>query len=280
MKTFYQGVLVRALLSITLYCAAFHAQAITISTTGSRSESGGVRYYFVVSDWGASSIPSPCISTNPDLTICLISIIARHSTGTSLADVGFYANWKIPARDPGATMGLMLDDLNKKGLQIPLRGSILVDQKNANSDICIGFTYALIGGTVGGGVGPLGPCVKVSLPTLQCEITGDSTINHSTLPDDAVEGAQASTQLSLKCASATSVRVTTSYYNWFGVLLRNDGSLYSKITVNGKDATGGIDVNVADGQPTNLDITSTLRTRGTVAPGEFSGSTVVTVSLF
>ncbi|MGE8398531.1 MAG: hypothetical protein ACN6NZ_01200 [Burkholderiales bacterium] len=47
--------------------------------------------------------------------------------------------------------------------------------------------------------------------------------------------------------------------------------------MNGKDATAGINVTVPNGQAP-LNIESTLATRGTVAPGAFSGSTVITVT--
>jgi hypothetical protein len=62
------------------------------------------------------------------------------------------------------------------------------------------------------------------------------------------------------------------------VRLRADNSLYSKITVNGEDATTGINVALTNGLARSLNIESTLVTRGTVAPGAFSGSTVITIS--
>jgi hypothetical protein len=74
------------------------------------------------------------------------------------------------------------------------------------------------------------------------------------------------------------VTVSASRTNSYGVRLRDDNSLYSKITVNGKDATAGINLPVSDGLASPLNVTSTLVTRGTVTPGAFSGSTVITIS--
>ena len=131
---------------------------------------------------------------------------------------------------------------------------------------------------MGGGIGLFGPCTPVTKPVLQCAIKGDTTIDHKTLPDNALDGATASTQLGLQCRGPASVTVSASRTNAFGVQLRSDDSLYSKVTVNGKDATAGINVPVAEGLSAPLDIVSTLSKRGTVTPGPFSGSTVITVS--
>lgn len=103
-------------------------------------------------------------------------------------------------------------------------------------------------------------------------------IDHKTLEDNAFEGATASTQLGVQCHGPSSVTVSTARTDAYGVQLRNDGSLYSKITVNGKDATAGINVPITQGLTTPLTITSTLIKRGNVTPGQFSGSTVVTIS--
>ncbi|MGE8466654.1 MAG: hypothetical protein ACN6QE_11085, partial [Pseudomonas putida] len=92
-----------------------------------------------------------------------------------------------------------------------------------------------------------------------------------------VDGAKASTNLSLQCRGPANVTVSTSRTNTNGVRLRDDNSLYSRITVNGKDATAGINVAVSNGQAA-LNIESTLVTLGTVTPGAFSGSTVITIS--
>ncbi|MNE82794.1 hypothetical protein D3C80_1795470 [compost metagenome] len=82
----------------------------------------------------------------------------------------------------------------------------------------------------------------------------------------------------MQCKGTTSVSVSASRTNTYGVRLRDDNSLYSKITVNGRDATAGINVPVNNNVVSPLNITSTLVSRGTVTPGAFSGSTVITVS--
>ncbi|PNG38721.1 hypothetical protein BK640_00750 [Pseudomonas protegens] len=103
-------------------------------------------------------------------------------------------------------------------------------------------------------------------------------IDHKSLMDNAVDGATASTQVYVQCRGPASMTVSTSRSDSYGVRLKSDGSLYSKITVNGKDATAGINVPITQDQFTPLTITSTLVKRGNVTPGQFSGSTVVTLS--
>jgi hypothetical protein len=116
------------------------------------------------------------------------------------------------------------------------------------------------------------------MPTaVSCDITGSNTIDHKTLLDDALDGAQASTQLSLKCNRSANVTVKATRTNSYGVSLKGD-SLYSEVKINGMNATDGISISATDNWSTPINITSTLKTRGTVTPGPFSGSTVITVS--
>jgi len=191
--------------------------------------------------------------------------------------VGHYAIWSVPIRRELSTLGDLYSDLQAVGFRVPLSGSILVANQDASNNLCISFAYATTSGNLGAAFNLFGPCTRVVAPTLQCDITGDTNINHKTLSDIEANGAKASTKLQLKCRGPASVTVSASRTDTNGVQLRDDKSLYSKITINGKDATAGINVTVPNGQAP-LNIESTLATRGTVAPGAFSGSTVITVT--
>ncbi|MEG0860393.1 MAG: hypothetical protein RSD81_03045 [Pseudomonas sp.] len=265
--------------SVLLSAAAVQAHAIIITTTESRYEPGGTRHFFTVNDWmsGEAGRPNPCQSDDPRQTICRVALVANKRPG-NYSGVGYYAEWEVAVRRGSSTMNDLQWDLYYRGLKLPLSGSILVPVKYASDEVCITFSYSKIGPDLGGGIGLFGPCTRVATPVLQCDIKGDTTIDHKNLPDNALDGAKASIQLGLQCRGPASVTVSASRTNASGVRLRSDDSLYSKITVNGKDATAGINVAVADGLNTPLNITSTLSTRGTVTPGPFSGSTVITVS--
>lgn len=124
---------------------------------------------------------------------------------------------------------------------------------------------------------PFTLCAPVKPVSIDCDINGNTTIDHKTLLDNALEGVQAWTQLTLKCKGDASVIIKATRTNAYGVRLKNDDSLYSEVKINGMDATDGIDIKVTNNQGPPINITSTLKTRGVVAPGPFSGSTVVTV---
>lgn len=267
----------RSTLLSVLCSAATQAQAITITPTESRYEAGGVRYYFVVTDWSYTDYSkSRCQNDDPIFTVCYIYIGANASS-TSINWAGNVYSWTVPVRRGNSTMGDLLRDLNREGFQIPFKGSILVPKEAAGNNRCIGLSSSMVGPNIGGGINPFGLCAPVIKPALQCEISGDTTIDHKSLADDAVNGKKASTQLNVKCTGATSVTVSASRTDSFGVKLNNDGSLYSNVTVNGREATYGTWVGLTEGN-TQIDITSTLSTRGKVTPGPFSGSTVITVS--
>ncbi|MNO57633.1 hypothetical protein D3C76_481740 [compost metagenome] len=278
MKNPYTTKLHRALASVLLCGITAQAQAFNIISTDSRYEASGVRYYFTVNNWTTNdNSRSPCIQPSPGSTTCVVEVTANQSPFTT-SSVGTSLSWDVPLRSGYSTMGQLLVDLQSKGFRIPLNGSVLVPYNSVTDDLCITFTYAAIGPSIGGAVSRFGPCTPVMAPTLQCQLTGDTTINHKNLSDNEVNGAKASTQLNLQCQGPSSVTVSTSRTDYSGVKLRSDGSLYSKITINGMDAYRGIDVQVSKGQIAKLNITSTLSTRGTVAPGEFSGSTVISIS--
>jgi hypothetical protein len=260
--------------------AAIQAHAITITPTKSEYEPGGVRYYFVVSSWYPSNTgePSPCLSNDPAITLCPVYLVAHKPPGY-FHSVGFHpTSWRVPIRRGSWSIYYLLKDMETKGFQIPYIGSIFVPQQDVSANICISFSYSTIGPAIGGGLSLFGPCARVAPPVMQCDITGDAVIDHKTLADNAVDGATASTQLNVQCRGPASVTVSTTRTDAYGVRLKADGSLYSKVTVNGKDATAGINVPVTKDLPTPLTITSTLVKRADVTPGAFLGSTVVTVS--
>lgn len=124
---------------------------------------------------------------------------------------------------------------------------------------------------------PFTNCVDFMPTPVKCDLTGNTNIDHKTLLDDALNGAQASTQLDLKCNQSASVTVKATRTNSYGVSLRGD-TLYSEVKLNGMNASDGINISATDNWSTPINVTSTLKTRGTVTPGPFSGSTVITVS--
>ena len=279
MSHFFNAIRRCTLLSVLLCAVAGQAGAMTITATESRYEPDGIRYYFSIENWTYyDPEPSPCISSDPRLNICNLEIGVRLNPGTT-SYAGEIIKWRVSTGQPGSTMGNLLASMTAQGFNIPFKASILVPTNSAPSYyLCLGFTKSIIGSNIGGAINLFGPCTPVRKPMLQCDISGDTTIDHKTLLDTAENGARASTQLGLKCRGATSVVVTASRTNSNGVQLRSDGTLYSKLTINGRQPWGGINVSVRENVTTPLDIVSTLSARAVVPPGDFSGSTVITIS--
>ncbi|TLG91673.1 hypothetical protein FEM54_12035 [Pseudomonas edaphica] len=281
MKRPYRIALRNTLLAVLSCAAMAQVQAFNITSVETRYVPGGILHNFQVNNWSMTDpSPSPC----EDLYAtkngkCRVTLAVRRSGGNAnlLYVLGKPYIWTVPSRRK-SSMGAFLLDLMVQGFDMPFNGSVLDPESVYTDETCIGFVASPYEpGTIGAG-SFFGHCQRVKPPMVQCEVNGNTTIDHKSLPDNALDGATASLQLNVQCKGQASVTVSASRSNSYGVQLRSDGSLYSKITLNGKDATNGINVPVAAGQPSPLNVTSTLSTRGTVTPGSFSGSTVITVS--
>jgi len=242
--------------------------AVNLVVTGSRIEpNGDTRYSIRISNWFVSDTTyTPC-GGEWDWTYrtCEVDV-----AGYDEVTMRYYrfTSWSTPSTSKKLTSGQVLANL---GILIPLEQSVVVDK--ASQVTC--FTLR-VGNTAG--MTPLSSCVPVKPPPVKCDITGSVTIDHKTLSDHALNNAQASTQLNVRCSASASVTVRATRTNSRGVRLRADESLYSVVTINNRDATGGINVTTTNTMSTPITVMSTLNTQGTVAPGAFSGSTVITVS--
>lgn len=146
------------------------------------------------------------------------------------------------------------------------------------NDFCIGFAQGYSYNSAGGLVVPVGSCAPVIKPTLQCEIKGDTTIDHGKISDSYIDGNEALAIIQLTCTGASKVLLYTKQENRSGVKLRPDGSLHSKLTIDGKNTADGIYINITEGAPIPVSIKSTLFSTGGIEPGGFSGSTVLVIT--
>lgn len=243
------------------------AYAVVIEATDSRYESGGVRYYFTVTSWesGGGSFCN-------DMQAVAIYGVQRPGDSYYMVSTEYF--WKII---PTMSMSNVLSQMT--GFSIPFKGSLFVPKDRKVSDtFCISFAQGYSYSGAGGFVVPVGPCAPVKKPALKCEIKGNTTINHENVSDAAIDGNEATVTLQLTCTGVSSVIASASKENTSGVKLRADGSLYSKLTIDGKAPASGVPIKVEEGMPTPIFIKSTLSSNGAVQPGPFSGSTVLTVS--
>ncbi len=264
----------RFALTIVVTTAIGMAQAVTIVSDESRIEPAGTRYYFTVTDWNSGG---GAFCNDLTAVTCSLSIYGVHGPGNYMGMISSGNYWKL---EPSASMANIYSQLTKQGFRIPLHGSVLVPKTTAIDDrFCISFAQGYSYAGSGGIVAPVGPCAKVTKPVVQCQISGYSTIDHGDVKDTEVDGHQATAQLQLACTNVFNVTVTLSRDGSRGVRLRPDYSLYSQLTVNGADASTGLSVAVEEGKPTPLLVRSRLTSIGSVEPGAFSGSAVLTVSM-
>lgn len=247
--------------------------AVLITSTKSQYEPGGIRFYFTVTSWkdGGGKFCDDMSAVS-----CTLQIYGVQSPGNNSYMTPADGYWEIK---PQQTMEWVFTAMQRSGFSIPHKGSVLVRKGTPLSDTyCISFATGYRWAGIGGAVSPSGPCAKVTMPALQCDITGNTTIKHREIFSDAIDGNEAETQLQLTCTGATSVTATTGADDALGVKLRAGEGLYSKLTIDGKKTSSGVLIKVDNGLPTRISLKSTLVTKGIVKPGEFSGSTVLTIS--
>lgn len=261
----------RALLLPVLVGWCSSSSAVQIETTESRIEDGGTRYHFVISSWtdgGGRFCDDMTAAT------CGLSIMGAQRPGDYAYLVSSQYHWKIK---PSPTMNGVLSQMD--GFRIPFKGSIFVPKGTPVSDqFCITFTHGYSYANEGSLVVPVGPCARVKTPALQCDIKGNTLLDHHVVFDDAINGNEAETQLQLTCSGISQVKATAATEDPKGIKLKADGSLYSVLSINGKPASDGVKVNVEPGLITYINLKSTLAQKGQVEPGPFSGSTVLTIS--
>lgn len=247
---------------------------INIAVTSVQSDGGAggtpfdLNVSFVITSWSTSD----ATAINCGRWQCTLSYRVVFDDGTS---TGFGLGLVLPGSTTGLTLGRFLQSYQRlNGFVIPSSHSTRMISAELLRNPCFAIVNSdtLFGGII------VSNCVPLTSAAVRCDISGNTTIDHKTLLDSALNGAQASTKLNVKCNASASVSVRATRTNSYGVSLRNDDSLYSVVTVNNRDSTNGIDMSVTGNLDSPLNITSTLVTRGAVAPGPFSGSTVITVT--
>jgi hypothetical protein len=243
------------------------AHAISIEFNKSQYEPGGARYYFTVTSWVGGG---HYVCNDMSASSCVLYLVGAQGRGDPYALVFSTYKWEVR---PSTSMTDIRNQM--RGFSIPFRGSLFVPKDGRVSDnFCISFASGYRWTGMGGGVGPVGPCAKVTKPALQCEIKGNTTINHGNVSDAAIDSNSAAITIQWACTGMSSVIAKLSS----AVNLRADRSLYSKLRIEGKNAEGGVEVFMEEGVPRPITITSTLFSNGIVEPGPFSGSTVLTIS--
>lgn len=250
------------------------------------NSSNNYDYNFTIGDWDENdSVANPCYG----LSACTIFISHRHSNaGTS--GTGVIRSWGgqvYPFLLTARTMG----DLGKEiKATFPLPFSGINNHIGAVvNEECVGFFYAAgrdLGSYENGAntnsfsgypLMPSSLCGVAPAPSGHCDFDQDTlTLMHGMLSRNELEGHEVTEQVNISCTTAETLKLFI--YSADKVELRDDGSLYSELYLNNSIlGTNGFTIDVEDQAAVN--VKSVLRTNGAVAAGEFSGSTVMLITV-
>lgn len=142
-------------------------------------------------------------------------------------------------------------------------GTITSDTSNSNFN-----GYSMLPGSV---------CGVAPAPSGSCDFEQDVlTLDHGTISKNELEGHSVSETVSITCTSAKTL--TLYIFDADKLDLKEDGSLYSELYIN--DSTlGAQGLTVDADEQLNVDVKSVLHTNGSVTAGEFSGSTVMLITV-
>lgn len=242
-------------------------------------------YDFTLADWDENdTTPNPCYGQ----TACTIFISHKHSSsGTS--GTGVVRGWGVaayPFIGSSVTLGEVGVEL-KKIFPLPYSGTTN-HVGSVNFEECVGFFYAPgvnIGTSTsandekyrGYNILPGSICGTAPQPSGSCDFNQDVlTLDHGTLPRQELDGHEVSETVSINCTTSQTLKLYI--YSADNVQLRDDGSLYSELYMNDNVlGTNGFTLDVAEQE--NVVVKSILHTNGSVAAGEFSGSTVMLITV-
>jgi hypothetical protein len=244
-------------------------------------------YTFTIADWDENDTsPNPCYG----LSACTIFIGHRHNAaGTSGPRTN--RSWGAgvyPFLLTAETMGDLAKEF-KAVFSLPYSSSTRHSGNTVATEECVGIFYAA-GKNLGSNTSEINDttfqgyplmegsiCGVAPAPSGSCDFDQDVlTLDHGTLSRRELEGHEVSENVSISCTTAQTLKLYI--YSANEVDLRADGSLYSELYLNDNvlGTTGfTLDVN----SQTEVSVKSRLRTNGTPEAGEFSGSTIMLITV-
>lgn len=244
-------------------------------------------YSFTIADWDENdSTPNPCYG----LTACTLFIGHRHNaSGTSGS--GIVRSWgagTYPFITKSETLGELGKQL-KSIFSLPFSATTNHQANTVATEECVGIFYAMgknlgnhssvvnVTAFEGHPMLPGSICGAAPAPSGSCDFNQEAlTLDHGTLSRKELEGHEVSEVVNISCTTSQTLKLYI--YSAARVKLREDGSLYSELYMNGNVlGTSGFTLDVeAQG---NFTVKSILRTNGTPEAGEFSGSTVMLITV-
>lgn len=244
-------------------------------------------YTFTLADWDEDdSTPNPCYG----LTACTIFIGHRHnSAGTSGSEI--VRSWgagAYPFVIESETMGDMAKQL-KSIFSLPFSSTTNHKADTVATEECVGFFFAAgqnlgsynseanVSSFAGHSLLPGSICGAAPAPSGTCDFDQDVLIlDHGVLTRNQLEGHEVSENVSISCTTSQTLKLFI--YSADNLQLRDDGSLYSELYMNDTIlGTAGFNLDIVEQE--SVTVKSVLRTNGSVTAGEFSGSTVMLITV-
>jgi hypothetical protein len=247
-------------------------------------------YDFTIAGWDENdTTPNPCYG----LTACTFFIGHRHdATGSSGS--GIVRSWGAGTSGTysfvtkSETLGEVAKQF-KAIVSLPYSGTTRHSGNTIATEECVGMFYAAgknLGTNssavndskfTGYSMVPGSICGVAPQPSGSCDFGQDVlTLDHGMLPRQELDGHEVSESVSINCTIPQLLKLYI--YSADDVQLRDDGSLYSELYMNDNVlGINGVSLDVTEQE--NVVVKSVLRTNGSVTAGEFSGSTIMLITV-
>ena len=274
----------------TLLLFVLPAQATLYSyITRSEGKPADIDYYYRITAW----TPPPAGSVHPCVKVgltkkCYANINHRH-TNADRGGVSSRNNSEFEGRCRNMNLMTLPDATavynyiyNNCFGGLPFEG-----QTNHKGDAirneCV--THFLTSSPTGGNgyMYPDSVCGVAPPPGGICSFTADypsAILDHGRIPDNEINGNQASQYLRMKCSKDATVRIYSVSDTESRLRLKNN--LYSRLTLNGyplNSSGGGVPVYVRGDYEANALLKSTLETTGPVEAGPFIGNISIIMTI-
>ncbi|MBL3523564.1 hypothetical protein IM876_12860 [Serratia plymuthica] len=303
-------------LFVSLFLSSAHqVLAGTVWRTTNAPIISGYLVYAISYSYNASAVlesidyndqnPNPCYH---DL-YCKVGITAftNQMIGNTYlqANTGNKASWGaikstahtlVPGMEEAKTMGELYTALRPYGLYagmsvvgngngpaycdpekvFPGAKCIINDRWQAYSKVCYALGYQISQSYIAlPGQGCIGP----TPPNNECKVDSGSVIlDHGELTTDKVNGNRKNVSVRISCTlPANADLVIYSKDANEKIMLKNDNSLYSTVTIDGISGPAGKTINIPQGGVT-INLESTLHTVGNVQAGPYSGTAILVIN--
>lgn len=237
--------------------------------THSEGEPAHATYTYVIQRWDPEEpyTPNPCYGWSQ----CWITINHKHdangSPGSAVRSIVRVEKERYLAGVRDAVMRVE---------SFPIQGTARHDGDPLTSNQeCVGLFYE----SKAGGWSPNGRLLPGSLcgiappPVGACKITeGAVNLNYGDIDEVSLENAARAQNINVTCNLAMKVLVIASGSDSGRVPLRPDNSLYADLFLDGYPGEKGSVIDVPKNGSIPVEVKSILHTNGRVAPGYFSGS--------